>query len=67
MEQQSAEFHERVRRGYRDLAAREPNRMVLIDGSRHADVIENKIWQIILSRFAALSKTSNIEHQTSKI
>src|SRR5436309_9061371 len=67
MEQQPAEFHERVRRGYRDLAAREPNRMVLIDGSRHADVIENKIWQIILSRFAALSKTSNIEHQTSKI
>src|SRR5438477_955862 len=67
MEQQSAEFHERVRRGYRDLAAREPNRMVLIDGSRHGDVIENKIWQIILSRFAALSKTSNIEHQTSKI
>ena len=67
MEQQSAEFHERVRRGYRDLAAREPNRMVLIDGSRHADVIENEIWQIILSRFAALSKTSNIEHQTSKI
>src|SRR6266566_4868976 len=67
MEQQSAEFHERVRRGYRDLAAREPNRMVLIEGSRHADVIENEIWQIILSRFAALSKTSNIEHQTSKI
>src|SRR5437667_9482653 len=45
MEQQSAEFHERVRRGYRDLAAREPNRMVLIDGSRHAAGIEDENGQ----------------------
>src|SRR2546430_6896251 len=40
MEQQPAEFYERVRRGYRDLAAREPNRIVLIDGSRDVDQIQ---------------------------
>src|SRR6267378_4822076 len=31
MEQQPTEFYERVRRGYRDLATRGPNRIVLID------------------------------------
>jgi dTMP kinase len=67
MEQQPAEFYERVRGGYRDLAAREPNRIALIDGSRNADEIENEIWGIILSRFPTLGKTSNIEHRKSKI
>jgi dTMP kinase len=51
MEQQPSEFYERVRDGYRDLAAREPNRIVLIDGSRNADEIENEIWKILCSRF----------------
>src|ERR1044071_2767226 len=37
MEQQPAEFYERVRQGYRDLAAAEPGRIVLIDGSRNID------------------------------
>src|SRR5436305_10037335 len=50
MEQEPAEFYERVRRGYRDLPAREPNRIVLIDGSRNADEIENEIWKILCSR-----------------
>jgi dTMP kinase len=55
MEQQPAEFYERVRRGYRDLAAREPNRIVLIDGSRNADDIEDEIWNVLSSRFSALA------------
>jgi len=60
MEQQPAEFYERVRRAYRELAAREPNRIVLLDGSRDADKIENEIWEIVSSRFPVLAKTSNI-------
>jgi len=36
MEQQPAEFYEQVREGYRQLAAHEPGRIVLIDGSREA-------------------------------
>jgi dTMP kinase len=67
MEQQSPDFHERVRKGYRELPTREPNRIVLIDGSRDVDVIENEIWGIILSRFPALSNTPTIEHQTSNV
>ncbi len=67
MEQQPAEFYERVRKAYRELAKRESNRVVLIDGSREADQIENELWQILASRFPALAKTSNIEHRTSNI
>ncbi len=54
MEQEPADFYERVRQGYRDLAGREPSRIVLIDGSRNADDIENEIWAAISARFPAL-------------
>ena len=54
MEQQPADFYERVREGYRALAKREPSRVVLIDGSRTADEIENEIWKILASRFSNL-------------
>jgi dTMP kinase len=55
MEQQPAEFYERVREGYRTLAKREPSRVVLIDGSRTADQIESEIWKIVSKRFPVLT------------
>jgi thymidylate kinase len=55
MEQQPAEFYERVREGYRQLAAHEPRRIVLIDGSRDAGEIEKEIWAMISARFPALA------------
>ena len=62
MEQQPVEFYERVREAYRRLAAREPGRIMLIDGSRDAGVIEEEIWGTISSRFLPLASkaTSNI-------
>jgi dTMP kinase len=51
MEQEPEEFYERVREAYRELAAREPNRVVLIDGSRAAAEIEGEIWELVCSRF----------------
>ena len=54
MEQQPAEFYERVREGYRHLAAQEPNRIVLLDGSGDADAVENEIWKVLHSRFPNL-------------
>jgi len=54
MEQEPADFYERVRQAYRELAAREPSRVVLIDGSRSADQIENEISTILSTRFPAL-------------
>jgi dTMP kinase len=55
MEQQPAEFYERVREAYRELAKREPDRVVSIDGSRDADEIESEIWNILASRFPSLT------------
>ena len=55
MEQEPEEFYERVRHAYRELAAREPNRIVLVDGSRNADEIENEIWKVVCSRFPMLT------------
>jgi dTMP kinase len=55
MEQEPDEFYNRVREAYRELAAREPNRIVLLDGSRPADEIENQIWLEISARFPKLA------------
>src|SRR5262249_29631399 len=55
MEQEPAEFYERVREAYRDLAAREPNRILLINGTRSADDIEHEIWKILCGRFPNLN------------
>jgi len=55
MEQEPDEFYERVREAYRELAVREPNRVVLIDGSRNADEVENEIWTTLRSRFPSLT------------
>ena len=55
MEQQPAEFYERVRKGYRDLAAGEPKRVVLINGARDLDEIETEIWKTLCSRFSVLT------------
>src|SRR5216110_1934669 len=60
MEQQPVEFYERVREAYRELAAREPDRIVLIDGAQPPDKIDNEIWKTLCERFPALDKTSNI-------
>lgn len=51
MEQEPAEFYERVRQGYRDLAARESKRIVMIDGAQTPDNIENEVWETLMSRF----------------
>ena len=56
MEQEPAEFYERVREAYRQLAAREPNRIVLVAGSQSAEIIESEIWEALCSRFPNLTK-----------
>jgi len=55
MEQESDEFYERVRDGYLELAKSERDRIVLVDGSRSVNEIENEIWSVLIKRFSALS------------
>lgn len=67
MEQQPAEFYERVREAYRELAAQEPKRVVLIDGAQPVDKIESAIWETLSMRFPALDPKSAIGNQQSAI
>jgi dTMP kinase len=55
MEREPEEFYERVREAYLELAEREPDRIVLIEGSGGADEIENEIWKMLCSRFPNLN------------
>jgi dTMP kinase len=50
MEDQPIEFYERVCRGYRELAQREPDRFVLIDGAQSPEAIEDQIWNAVQSK-----------------
>lgn len=43
-------FHERVRQGYLALAAREPDRWLVVDGTQAVDAVTEAIW----ARLAAL-------------
>ena len=55
MEREPAQFYERVREAYRELAAHESNRVVLINGARNVDEIEDEIWETLCSRFPNLT------------
>jgi dTMP kinase len=51
-EGEGAEFHEKLREAYLAIAAREPDRCVVIDASAAKDVVANAIWQAVQSRLA---------------
>ena len=45
IEREERAFHERVRTGYHELAARWPDRIRVLDASREVDVLEAEIWE----------------------
>ena len=47
MEQEPDEFYERVCAAYRDLAAREADRVRLIDAAASADEVEREVWRLL--------------------
>jgi len=49
-EGEGAEFHEKLRDAYLAVAAREPDRCVVIDASASKEVVANAIWQAVESR-----------------
>jgi len=69
MDNNQPSFMRRVRGAYRELAKREPNRIVLIEGSGDPDKVENEIWEVISSRFSMLASVarSKIEDRKSKM
>ena len=50
MEQEPIEFYEHVSEGYRELARKEPDRFIVIDGAQSPDAIEEQIWTALQSR-----------------
>jgi dTMP kinase len=51
-EQESIQFHQRVRAGYLQLAAAEPDRFVVIDGNQDIMDVQAAITTAVLSRLA---------------
>jgi dTMP kinase len=47
------EFHQRVRQGYLQLAAAEPQRWVVIDASQPAEMVQSALQQAIRNRVTA--------------
>ena len=47
MEEQDVDFHRRVRDAYRQLAADEPARVKLIDGSQAREAVAQQVWQAV--------------------
>jgi dTMP kinase len=56
MEQEPLKFYQAVCAAYRELAAREPHRIKLIDATRTMEELEEEIWEIIATRFGHLSR-----------
>lgn len=51
-ESERSDFHERVRRGFLALAAEEPDRIVVVDGSRDSSSVHRDIDEIVRGRLA---------------
>ena len=54
-EQQGADFHQRVRAAYHEIARREPRRFRLIDGRGSPEEIAAKVWQEVAGLLAKRS------------
>lgn len=49
-ESKGLEFHERLRRGFRDIAARHPGRCVIIDAEGDLDEVAARVWSAVQAR-----------------
>ena len=49
-ESKGLEFHERLRRGFRDIAAAHPERCVIIDAEGDQDTVEARVWAAVEAR-----------------
>jgi dTMP kinase len=47
MDDQSLDFHRKVYQAYHALAAREPERVKVVDGRADVDAIERQVWSIV--------------------
>ena len=55
LEGESLEFHRRVRAGYRELAARDPERWVVLDALRPPEALQSVVLKEVTRRWPSLS------------
>ena len=54
MDDQEVDFHGRVREAYAELAAAEPQRIVVIDGRRDVEAVAKAVWDAVVVRLKRL-------------
>ena len=50
LEDEDQNFHNRVRKGYLEIAKKEVNRFIVIDGTHSIARIQQKIWDIVIQK-----------------
>lgn len=53
LDREELAFHERVRRGYLELAGTEPERWVVLDATLPVDVLAERVWAAVSARLRA--------------
>jgi dTMP kinase len=56
MEQEDVRFHERVREGFLEIARREPDRVMCVDGTRTPGVVADEVHEELFRRFPLLTR-----------
>ena len=49
-EAEGVKFHEALRKAYQELAAKEPKRIIMVDGRAPRDVVADRIWNVVKQR-----------------
>jgi dTMP kinase len=65
-EGEGAAFHEKLREGYLAIAAREPDRCVVIDANATKETVANAIWRAVQSRLNPPALRRADETETAK-
>jgi dTMP kinase len=59
-ESEDVKFHQDLRDAYRELAALEPQRCVLIDASADANTVAANVWTVLRDRFFAVAPAAGV-------
>jgi dTMP kinase len=58
-EAEDIKFHQELRDAYRQIAAEDPNRCVLIDATPHPDVVAAQVWTTLRDHLFAMASTAS--------
>lgn len=53
-------FHRRVRQGFLDIAAAEPERFLVLDGEQGANELEKQIWSAVAATLTAMGREVSV-------